>query len=316
MSMSQQNRERGRHSGFCDDNYRLHGNEPFYDRVYHKTEHHANLSAQCDDDVFPFQVEGISLKNHRPRCNFYPAWDYVAMQKEDFDKLLEHVCSLQRSCEWHKTQFRAFEKQIHKIRHEKCEAKQLENEARTTSLRLRKDLEETKAAYLEEKKHFITTPDVARSLESLATEIRELKSAQLAQNEDRLEINKIDVENKQKLHMIMEKDFEARIGDRKTLKKMKRAIHDIRRQPQRRQGKEPRRSSDFTGSLNRRLCYKCRCKGHLAKDCPHTRQESKRTTKNDSSSKDEDKPKTTYISGIYSFVKKHVMGHDSEVDDG
>ena len=37
---------------------------------------------------------------------------------------------------------------------------------------------------------------------------------------------------------------------------------------------------------------------------------------NESSSSDEDNPKTTYISGIYSFVKKHVMGHDSEVDNG
>ena len=246
--MSQQNREGGRYGGLCDDNYRFHGNEPFYDEVYHKTEYLANLFAQCDDDVFPFQVEGISLENHRPGCDFYPAWDYVAMRKEDFAKLLEHVCSLQRSCEWHKEQFRAFEEQIHKARQDKCEAKQKENEARTTSLRLRIELEETKASYMEEKKHFITIPDVARNLESLTTEIRELKSAQLEQNEDHLQINKIDVENKQELHIMMKKDFEARLGDRKALKKMKRAIHDIRRQPQRRQGKEARSQGDLVSS--------------------------------------------------------------------
>ena len=101
---------------------------------------------------------------------------------------------------------------------------------------------------MEEKKHFITIPDVARNLESLTTEIRELKSAQLEQNEDHLQINKIDVENKQELHIMMKKDFEARLGDRKALKKMKRAIHDIRRQPQRRQGKEARSQGDLVSS--------------------------------------------------------------------
>ena len=226
------------------------------------------------------------------------------------------MSSLQRSCEWHKAQFRAFEEQIHKARQYNREAKQKENEVRSTSLRIRKELEETKAAYMEEKKHFITISDVARNLESLTAEIRELKSAQLVRNEDYFQTNNIDVQNEREHYVMMENDFEARLGDHKALKKMKRDIHDIRRQPQRRQGKRPRRSCESKDSLNRRLYYKCRCKGHLAQDCPHAHQASKRTTKNESSSRDEDKPKTTYISGIYSFVKEHVTGHDSEVDDG
>ena len=142
------------------------------------------------------------------------------------------------------------------------EARREANEARVAASSLQKKLAETETAYEEAKKHFIMAPDLVPCLRSLTTEVKALQEEVRASGEKTTEA------------VVRRPPDEQRNG--KTLRQMRRVLHDIGRFPRRRRrAKAADAADDGRGAIRRgRICYSCRCKGHLAKNCPRVRTDT------------------------------------------
>ena len=137
-------------------------------------------------------------------------------------------------------------------------AQQDAHEARVEASAIHEKLRKTETAFTEAKRKFISAPDLVPCLQSLGAEVKTLQ---------------MDV--KTAAEAMMTRPVEGRRSS-KTLQQMKRVLHDIGRYPQRRRrAKTTDAADDGGGAIKRgRLCYMCRCKGHLAKDCPQTRTDT------------------------------------------
>ena len=137
-------------------------------------------------------------------------------------------------------------------------AQQDANEARVEASSLHEKLRETDAAFTEAKKKFISAPDLVPCLQSLAAEVKTLQETVRTNGERTAEL-------------MTTRPAEGR-RTVKTLHQMKRVLHDIGRFPRRRRARATDAADDGGGAIKRgRICYVCRCKGHLAKDCPQAR---------------------------------------------
>ena len=138
------------------------------------------------------------------------------------------------------------------------EAQRNANEARVEASSLHEKLRETDAAFTEAKKKFISAPDLVPCLQSLAAEVKTLQETVRTNGERTAEL-------------MTTRPAEGR-RTVKTLHQMKRVLHDIGRFPRRRRARATDAADDDGGAIKRgRICYVCRCKGHLAKDCPQAR---------------------------------------------
>ena len=119
---------------------------------------------------------------------------------------------------------------------EECQSQKEVIEAKSEELSI------LKAAYEEDKSHFIRAPELVSALQSLSTKIDEIK----------------DVRAK-----------EDRRSDEKKWKKMKRIFHEVKNVPRRR--KRPLKAEEVKTAekkkSSQRRCYRCREKGHEARDC-------------------------------------------------
>ena len=122
---------------------------------------------------------------------------------------------------------------------------------------LQQKLKETETAFTEAKKNFISAPDLVPSLRSLANEVKTLQKTVQANAEKTVEV-------------MSTRPAEGRRSAR-TLQQMKRVLHDIGRYPQRRRTKTDVTEDGLRKVRRGRICYFCRCKGHLLQDCPRTR---------------------------------------------
>ena len=137
-------------------------------------------------------------------------------------------------------------------------AQQDANEARVEASSLHEKLRETDAAFTEAKKKFISAPDLVPCLQSLAAEVKTLQETVRTNGERTAEL-------------MTTRPAEGR-RTVKTLHQMKRVLHDIGRFPRQRRARATDAADDGGGAIKRgRICYVCRCKGHLAKDCPQGR---------------------------------------------
>ena len=152
-----------------------------------------------------------------------------------------------------------------KLRRDICEAEQgidkagrEANEARVEASSIQKKLRETETAFEEAKKHFITAPDLVSSLRSLTDEVKTLQK-------------NVQTNGERTAEMVVKRP-EGRRSE-KTLLQMKRVLHDLGRYPRRRRrAKAADAADDGRGAIRRgRICYSCRCKGHLAEECPQKR---------------------------------------------
>ena len=139
-----------------------------------------------------------------------------------------------------------------------AKAQQDENKARVEASSAQQKLEETETAYAEAKAHFITAPELVPCLRSLTTEVKTLQEEVRASGERTTEA-------------VARRPPDGRSV--KTLQQMKRVLHDIKRYPRRRRrGRADDVAEEGGGATERgRICYACRCKGHLAKNCPQVR---------------------------------------------
>ena len=134
------------------------------------------------------------------------------------------------------------------------EARRGENEARVEASSVHEKLRKTETAFAEAKKKFISAPDLVPCLQSLTHEVKTLQN---------------DV--KTTAEVMLTRPVEGR-RSLKTLQQMKRVLHDMGRYPRRRRAKAADAADDGGGAMKRgRICYSCRSKGHLAKDCPRVR---------------------------------------------
>ena len=137
-------------------------------------------------------------------------------------------------------------------------ARRGENEAREKASSLERTLRETEAAYEEEKTHFITAPDLVSSLRSLTDVVKTVH-------------DEVRTSSEKTAELVAQRPPEGR-RTVKTLHQMKRVLYDIGRFPRRRRGEAAVAADDGGGAIKRRrICYVCRCKGHLAKNCPRVR---------------------------------------------
>ena len=137
-------------------------------------------------------------------------------------------------------------------------AQQDANEARIAASSTQQKLEETETAYEEAKKHFIRAPDLVLSLQSLTNEVKTLQET-------------VQTSGERTTEAVARRPPDGR--NEKTLQQMKRVLHDIGRYPRRRRREKAADAADDGGSVIKRgrICYVCRCKGHLAKNCPQVR---------------------------------------------
>ena len=142
------------------------------------------------------------------------------------------------------------------------EARRDANEARVEASSLQKKLEETETAYEEARSHFITAPALLSSLRSLTTEVKALHEEVRTSGEKTIEA------------VVRRPPDERRNG--KTLRQMRRVLHDIGRYPRRHRRGRAAGAADDGGKATKRgrVCYSCRCKGHLAKNCPRARTDT------------------------------------------
>ena len=142
-----------------------------------------------------------------------------------------------------------------KLRIDMAEAKRDANRARVDASSLQQKLRETETAFTEAKKQFISAPDLVSSLQSLTEEVKTIQE----------DLNKTFDKTTEAVALRPE---EERRNSR-TLQQMKRVLHDLGRYPRRRRTKADVTGEDGARNMKRgRICYICRCKGHLAKDCP------------------------------------------------
>ena len=177
---------------------------------------------------------------------------------------------------------------VHQTKHEV-------DKARMETFSLQEKLTETETAFTEAKKNLISAPDLVSSLQSLTGEVKTLQqhiqtnsektSEVLAKRppEDLAssirslnnEVKTVRVDLKTKIDKAADAIATRRAeGERhvRTLQQMKRVLHDIGRYPQKRQRRTDVTGGDGSGNVRRgRICYCCRHKGHLAKDCPRAR---------------------------------------------
>ena len=145
-----------------------------------------------------------------------------------------------------------------KLQQDISEAQRAANEARGEASSIQQKLRKTETAFTEAKRKFISAPDLVPCLQSLGAEVKTLQT-----------------NVKTAAEAMMTRPVEGRRSS-KTLQQMKRVLHDIGRYPQRRRrAKATDAADDGGGAIKRgRLCYMCRCKGHLAKDCPQARTDT------------------------------------------
>ena len=136
------------------------------------------------------------------------------------------------------------------------------NEARVEASSVQEKLKETETAYEEAKKHFIMAPDLVPCLRSLSTEVKALHEEVRASGEKTIDA------------VVRRPPDERRNG--KTLRQMRRVLHDIGRFPRRQRRGRAAGAADDGGEATKRgrVCYSCRCKGHLAKNCPRARTDT------------------------------------------
>ena len=198
--------------------------------------------------------------------------DYWLVRMEDMAALLGYVCPrLRRRRELYAERTQLEERHqeamaenarlasVHVgLRQDIAEARQKTKEARVEASSTHEKLEETKTAFAEAEKHFIRAPDLVSSLRSLTNEVKTLQENVRTSWEKTAEA-------------LAERPTGGRRSE-KTLSQMKRVLHNIGRFPRRRRAKAADAAADGGGAIKcGRICYICRCKGHLAKDCPQTR---------------------------------------------
>ena len=142
------------------------------------------------------------------------------------------------------------------------EARREANEARVEASSVQEKLKETETAYEEAKKHFIMAPDLVPCLRSLSTEVKALHEEVRASGAKTIDA------------VVRRPPDERRNG--KTLRQMRRVLHDIGRFPRRQRRGRAAGAADDGGEATKRgrVCYSCRCKGHLAKNCPRARTDT------------------------------------------
>ncbi len=141
-------------------------------------------------------------------------------------------------------------------------AQQGANKALEDASSMKLKLRRTETAYEEAKKHFIMAPDLVPCLRSLTDEVK-------AMHED------IQANLEKTTEWMAKRPAEGRRSER-TLQQIKRVLHNIERYPQRRRRARAADAADDGGSAIKRgrICYICRCKGHLAQDCPQARTDA------------------------------------------
>ena len=148
--------------------------------------------------------------------------------------------------------------ELSEARQDSVEAQREANEARLEASSTQRNLRKTETAYEEAKKHFIMAPDLVPCLRSLTTEVKTLQE-------------EVRMSGERTAEAVAQRPPDGR--SEKTLNQMKRVLHDIGRYPRRRRkGKATDAADDGGGAIQRgRICYVCRCKGHLAENCPRVR---------------------------------------------
>ena len=193
------------------------------------------------------------------------------------------------------------QKDISEAKQDINKAHQDANEAIEEASSTKQRLEETESAFAEEKQKYISAPDLVPCLQSLADEVKTLQR---------------DVRTTTEL---MAKKPEGNRRSEKTLQQMKRVLHDVGRYPRRRRREKTADAADDGGGAMRRgrICYSCRCKGHLAQDCPRVRTtdmvESSNPTTSDSQQRaGEPNTEASSSSGwtIFSALRRFTSGID------
>ena len=134
---------------------------------------------------------------------------------------------------------------------------------------------QTRSAFEDAKRDFITVGDLSSSLRTLHSEMKKLHEIQASLEKKSQQITQLkqEIKNYKTKREDVKKQLAQRQTGMKTLRQMKRVLHDVGRQrPRRRTPKHPKdepAEEHEEKLLKRRVCYKCRMKGHLAKDCQH-----------------------------------------------
>ena len=166
-----------------------------------------------------------------------------------------------RESEWLKGLNKKLQQDISEAERGIVEARRDVNEARVEASSLQKKLVETETACEEAKKHFIQAPDLVPCLRPLTDEVKTLQE-------------NVQTSGERTAEMVAKRPAEGRRSER-TLLQMKRVLHDLGRFPRRRRTRAADAADNGGGAIKRgRLCYMCRCKGHLAKDCPQARTDA------------------------------------------
>ncbi len=196
------------------------------------------------------------------------------------------------------------QKDISEAKQGVIEAQQDAHEARVEASSIHEKLEETETAFAEAERHFIRAPDLVPCLQSLAAEVKTLQETVRTHSERTAEL------------MTTRPVEERRTV--KTLHQMKRVLHDIGRFPRRRRTRAADAADDGRRAMRRgRLCYSCRCKGHLAEDCPRVRtadmvESSNPTTLDSQQRAGEPNTEASSSSGwtIFSALRRFTSGID------
>ena len=96
------------------------------------------------------------------------------------------------------------------------------------------------------------------------TELQEMKRVFAAKDRKITNLKK-DVTELRKTNAKRKKQIEAANRDSRLMHQLKRLLQDIRRW---KGSSRRKKTKEQTKAGSKRLCYLCRCKGHLATDCP------------------------------------------------